>query len=54
MHHRAAQHRPILLSPQVELLRLYPELEFREQVEMLGHIRAHKHRHHLLFQKPTQ
>ena len=29
--------------------KLVSDLELREQVEMLGHIRAHKHRHHLMF-----
>ena len=29
--------------------KLVSDLELREQVEMLGHIRAHKHRHHLVF-----
>ena len=29
--------------------KLASDLELREQVEMLGHIRAHKHRHHLMF-----
>ena len=40
-----AEHGSILLILQVELLRIYAQLELREDVKMLGHIRAY-HAHH--------